>query len=194
MRHLTLPFAALIALSACGEAPDNSSDKIEVTGQSAAKVGQPAPAEARGQDFVSSVLGSYAFSLESARLAEQKADRAAVKQFATQLRSDLESSQAELTRLASGAGLRMEPTPGETHQTDLAVLSSTRGAPLERAFAEQQMEGLTALVGLLRAYKNGGDNLDLKAWADKAQRVVGERLMDVQTLNGELQEAADKPS
>ncbi len=194
MRYLPLPLAALIALSACGEAPDNSSDKIEVTGQSTAKVGQPAPAEARGQDFVSAVLGSYAFSLESARLAEQKADRAAVKQFATQLQSDLESSQAELTRLASGAGLKMEPIAGETHQTDLAVLSSTRGVPLERAFAEQQMEGLTALVGLLRAYKNGGDNLDLKAWADKAQRVVGERLMDVQTLNGELQEAADKPS
>ncbi len=193
MRITSLSLVALCLLAACSDgAQNNATDKIEVTGQATSAPGRPAPAEAQGQDFVSAVLGSYSFSLESARLVEEKADQARVKQFAAKLRGDLEASQSELTQLASAAGLKMEPTPGETHQTDLAVLSSTRGGPLEQAFAEQQMEALTGLVGLLRAYKNGGDNPALKAWAEKAQAIVNERLLDVQTLNSELQEAAER--
>ena len=195
MRTHPLTAAALLMLSACGATPNNSAeDRIEVTGSASSQGPLPAPAETRGQDFVSTVLGGYAFSLESARLAEQKADQASVKQYATKLRTDLEASQAELTQLASAAGLKIELRAGEMHQTDLAVLSSTRGGPLERAFAEQQMEALTGLVGLIRAYKNGGDNPQLKAWAEKHQAIVNDRLMDVQSLNAELQTADEEPA
>jgi putative membrane protein len=181
MRRQTL--AALLLLSACGEKADNAADRIEVTGQGAPLApGQPAPAEARGQDFVSTVIGAYGFVIESAKLAEQNADQANVKQFATKLRTDIE---------AGGAGLKLDPKAGETHETDLAVLSSTRGSPLEIAFAEQQIEALTGLVGLIRAYKNGGDNPALKVWAEKHQAIVNDRLLDVQTLNAELQEAQE---
>jgi putative membrane protein len=190
MRRQTL--AALLLLSACGEKADNAADRIEVTGQGAPLApGQPAPAEARGQDFVSTVIGAYGFVIESAKLAEQNADQANVKQFATKLRTDIEASRAELSQVAGGAGLKLDPKAGETHETDLAVLSSTRGSPLEIAFAEQQIEALTGLVGLIRAYKNGGDNPALKVWAEKHQAIVNDRLLDVQTLNAELQEAQE---
>jgi putative membrane protein len=193
MTNRSFALAVLMIVSACAEEPgNNASDRIEVTGQSAGAAGQPSAAEAKGQEFVSAVLGDYSFSLESARLAEQKAERANVKQFAAKLREGLAASQAELTAIATAASLRTEPAPGETHQTDLAVLSSTSGVPLEQAFAEQQIEALTGLVGLIRAYKNGGDNPALKAWAEKAQSVVNERLLDAQTLNAELQEAAER--
>lgn len=190
MRRSSPSLAALLLLSACGKSADNTADKIEVTGQATTPgLGQPAPAEARGQDFVSTVLGGFDFELESARLAEAKADRPNVKAFASKLRSDIEVSRGELTRLAKEAGLKLDPVPGETHQTDLAVLSSTRGAPLETAFAERQIESLTGLVGLIRAYKNGGDNPALRAWAEKHQAIVNDRLLDAQTLNAELAEA-----
>ncbi len=192
MRNIYLMVPAL-ALAACAESPSNqASDAIEVTGQSTGAALQPALAETRGQDFVSTVLGGYEFSIESARLAEQKAATPSVKQFAAKLRGDLEASRLELSRIAQGAGLKLDTTRGDTHETDLAVLSSTAGAPLERPFAEQQMEALTGLVGLIRAYKNGGDNPALKAWAEAAQSVVNDRLLDVQTLNAELQEAAER--
>lgn len=191
MRSLALSVVAVLLLSACSEGADNKSDKIEVTGQATAPgLGKPAPAEAQGQVFVATVLGGFAFEVESAKLAGAKADRPNVKAFAAKLRSDIEASRGELTRLAEQSGLTLNPLPGETHETDLAVLSSTRGAPLETAFAEQQIESLTGLVGLIRAYKNGGDNPALKAWAEKHQAIVNDRLLDAQTLNAELQEAA----
>lgn len=192
MRTRILAVATLALVAACGEKTENAADKIEVTGQATGVSGpQPAPAETRGQDFVSTVLGGLDFELESARLAEQKAETPKVKAFATKLRTDIEESRGELARLADNQNLKLDPAPGETHQTDLAVLSSTRGAPLETAFAEQQIESLTGLVGLIRAYKNGGDNIELKAWALKHQAVINDRLLDAQTLNGELQEAAE---
>jgi putative membrane protein len=192
MRTQLIASAALLLLPACGESDQNATDRIQVTGQSGGGSGvQPARAETRGQDFVSTVVGAFDFAIESARLAERKAGQAEVKQFAAKLRADIETSRTELAQLASASGLKLDPMAGETHQTDLAVLSSTQGAPLEQAFAEQQMEALTGLVGLIRAYKNGGDNPQLKAWAEKHQGTINDRLLDVQTLNAELQEVRE---
>jgi putative membrane protein len=190
-----LPALTLLALlAACSDPAGNSaSDKIKVTGASTVRQPGPAPAETRGQDFVSAVEGGFQFVLESTRLAEQKAGQSKVKQFAQKLRSSVTSARSELESIAAASRLQLAPRPGETHQSDLAVLSSTEGAPLDRAFAEQQVEALTALVGLIRAYSDGGDNPRLKDWAAKSQTVINDHLLDVQTLRAELEEAALPP-
>lgn len=181
----------LVLLSACSDAgSDNSADNIEVVGQEAPRPGRPAPAEVHGQQFVSAVLGRFDFLLESAQVAEQKAGSAKTKAFAGKLRTDIAAAQSDLTQLATSGGLKPDPTPGETDQTDLAVLSSTSGAPLDRVFAESQMEALTQLVGLVRAYGDGGDNPALKTWAARSQTVLNERLLDVQSLKAEIEEAS----
>lgn len=188
LKHL-IPYA-LVLVAACSNPDGNTStDKIEVTGQSSIRQPGPAPAERRGQEFVSSVEGSFQFLLESGRLAEQKADQVKVKQFAQTLRQTVETARTELSAISDASRLQVAPVAGDTNQSDLAILSSTRGQPLERAFADQQVEALTGLVGLMRAYSDGGDNPQLKSWAAKHQTAINERLLDVQTLRAELEEA-----
>jgi len=184
-------FAVLLA--GCGGKPDaaNQSDKITVEGGQAAQVAAPAPAETHGQDFVSSVLGSYDFVVESARAANERADRADVKQFAATLGSGIGASRDRLAKLAQGSGLKAEPGQSR-HGTELAMLSSTRGAPLEKLFVDQQIDTLSELVGLIRAYKTGGDNPELKHWAEANQSVVNDRLLDLQTLKAEIEERGGK--
>ena len=175
--------AVAVALLASGgeqtKAPD---DRIEVTGQATPAAPGPAPREVQGEAFASAVLGSLDFSLASARLAADRGASANTKALAQRMSADFTTARQELERL-----VKAQPTAEPTHGSDLAILSSAQGAPLDRVFAEQQMEALTMLLGTVRAYKNGGDNPALKAWAEKHQGVINDRLLDVQTLRAELE-------
>lgn len=182
--------ALALMLAACGDAsPPGEDNKILVTGQSVSKPGRPAPKEVVGQDFVSAVLGHFDFAQASAKLASERAGLPAVQSYAQKVTADLDTARAELATIAGADGLELKAAAGETDSTDLAVLSSSRGQPLAKAFAERQMETLTQLVGTMRAYKNGGDNPRLRAWAEKHQGPLNDRLLDAQTLNAEAETA-----
>ena len=177
-----LVLAAVLWLAACGKKESATENRIEVTGQSAQAPAGSAPQEVQGNAFASAVLGSLDFSLESARQVTERGESANAKALAQKLSAEFATARQELAGLA-----KAEPQADPTHAGDLAILSSARGAPLERVFAEQQMESLTALVGTVRAYKNGGDNPALKAWAEEHQGTINDRLLDIQTLRAELE-------
>jgi putative membrane protein len=182
-----------LALASCSAEPGaNGSDNIAVVNETASGSPGAAAAETRGQDFVSAVVGYYDFALSSARLAGERAERPDVKAFAQRLSNDIGDSRHQLTEIATAGQLKVDAAPGPTHQSDLAVLSSTRGGPLEKAFLDQQLSSLAELLGLVRAYKNGGDNPELKAWAEVNQTIVNDRLLEAQTLAAVIQEAEDK--
>jgi putative membrane protein len=193
-RLISAGFVSLaVLLAGCGAKPDgaNQSDGITVAGGHAGQPAGPAPSETQAQDFVSAVIGDYDFMLASARAAADRADRADVKQFAAKFGADIGASRDGLAQLAQAAGVKTEP--GESrHGAELAMISSTRGQPLEKLFVDQQLETLSELLGLIRAYKNSGDNPELKRWAETNQGVVNDRLLDLQTLKAGIDEQADR--
>ena len=190
MRKFAASISIALALSACSsKSGGDSNNAITVENGTAAQApAGPAPAETKGQDFVSAVLGQYEFALASAKLLGEKAQSAGGKQFAQKMSTDFGASLEELKRIATAGNLKLESVPGPMDQSDLAVLTGTRGLNAEKAFADQQLNRLSELLGLVRAYKNGGDNPELKAWSEKAQTVVNDRLLAVQTLKAELDE------
>lgn len=191
--RLSLPLSvSALLIAGCASEPDTApkEDRIEVRGGAMTGTAGPAPEEAKGQPFVSTVLGSLDFALASATRLESVADApAGARGNARQLAAAATAAREELATIASAERLSFTPTPGSTHQTDLAVLSSATGMSLGKAFAAQQVDALTLLIGTMRAYKNGGDNERLRAWADKHQATLNDRLLDIQTLNAELETA-----
>lgn len=191
-RFISAGFVSLaVLLAGCDGKQDaaDQSDRITVREGRTAQAAGPAPAEARGQDFVSAVIGDYDFVLASARAASDKAERADVKQIAAKLGTEIGASRGGLVQIAQASGLKAEA--GETaHSTKLAMLSSTHGVLLEKLFVDQQIEVLSELLGLIRAYKNGGDDPELKRWAEANQSVVNDRLLDLQTLQAETEQQA----
>lgn len=185
---------AALGLAACGSKPADadSNDAIAVENGTAQLPSGPAPAETKGQDFVTSVLGSYAFAIGSAKQLGEKGVTSQSKQFGQKMATDLGASLEELKAIATKGGLKLEPEANGTDQGDMAILTSAKGLSLDKAFAAQQLNRLSELLGLVRAYKNGGDNAELKAWAEKAQTVVNDKLLGVQSLKAELDEADDK--
>lgn len=180
-----------ISMSGCNRTPAAENDAISVKNGSAAAPAGPAPAETHGQDFVSAVLGRYDFAAQSARLVAGRADRPNVKQFADKLAADLVRSREALVA-AAGGKLKLKPTPVDASRTDLTILGSAHGAALETAFAERQLDNLSQLLGLIRAYGDGGDNAALKNWAIRDQALINDRLSDLQTLDAQLKETAEK--
>lgn len=185
---------AAIALSACGAKPEGgeSNEAIKVDNAAAPAPMGPAPEETKGQEFVAAVLGGYDFAIASAKQISEKAASAEGKQFGQKMATEMGASLEELKAIATADKLKLEPVAGPTDQSDLAVLTSARGLSLEKAFAAQQLNRLSELVGLVRAYKNGGDNPRLKAWSEKAQLVVNDKLLGVQSYKAQLDEAEDK--
>lgn len=171
----------------CGDRATEPSDKIEVTGQSVQAKPAPAPAEVQGEPFVATVLGSLDFSIAGAKQVADRGETEGGRALARKMEGEFSAARQELMDIAKSGGLTARAEAAPTFQSDLAILGSTRGKPLEQAFAKQQVDSLTLLVGTVRAYKNGGDNAALKAWADKYSSAIGERLLDVQSLNAELE-------
>lgn len=182
-----------LMLTACGSEPvaENGIAVVNGTEQTSRPTG-PAPEETRGQEFVSRVLGSYDFVLAGSKLVTERAERPDAKAHAQKLLTDIGASRDALLKLAEAQRLKPEPTPGPTHQSDLSIFSSGRGAALESAFVTRSLEELMLLVGTMRAYKNGGDNEALKAWAATDQDVVNNRLLDTQTLSAVMEEDKEK--
>ncbi|NNM76002.1 DUF4142 domain-containing protein [Sphingomonas sp. ID1715] len=189
MIRIWVPAAlSLLALAGCGERGEQADDAIQVQGQASTSApARPAPEEVSGQPFVATVLGALDFSIAGANAVAERGEHANAKALAQKVSSEFAGARAELAQVAQAGGLKAEGVSAPTHASDLAILSSTGGAPLDIAFAKQQVDALTLLVGTVRAYKNGGDNPALKAWAEKYQGVIGERLLDIQTLNAELE-------
>lgn len=188
MRAPNVLFLCAALLSGCGAEPETRDDNgIQVVGEDAKAPSGPAPEEAKGQPFVSNMLGSFDFALASARHLGERGELANARTFAQGFSADVTRARDELLAIAGAEKLKPEPAPGPAYQSDLALLSSTRGEPLAKAFAAQQIDALTLLVGTMRAYKNGGDNPRLRAWAEKYQGPINERLLDVQSLQAELE-------
>lgn len=184
---------ATLCLSACNSrTAADSNDAIAVQNAQAQPPAGPAPAETRGQEFVSTVMGGFDFAIASAKMLGEKAESASARRFGQAMAADFTASLDSLKAIARAGHLKLEPQAGPVDQTDLALLSSATGKPVEQAFAAQQAGRLSELLGLIRAYKNGGDNPELKAWAEKAQIVVNDRLLAVQTLKAEMEDAQEK--
>jgi putative membrane protein len=120
-------------------------------------------------DFVKQVAISDMFEIESSKLAQQKAQNAAIKTFAGQMVTDHGKTSTELKGLVSSGKVKMQlPTAMDSaHQSKLDKLKSLNGADFDKQYASDQQAAHKDAVDLFERYAKGGDQADLKAWADK---------------------------
>jgi putative membrane protein len=180
------------ALAGCSGRESGANDSaITVENEAAPRALGPAPEESRGADFVATVAAALQFAIEAAQAQQARGDSADVKAVARNVETQMSGALADLRTAAGSAGVTVAPRPTPSHSTDLAILSSTSGANLDRVWIEQQMPFLTEMLGLVRSFKNSGDAPALKAWAEKHQSTIDDRLIAVQNWRGYLQGVAE---
>jgi putative membrane protein len=121
------------------------------------------------EDFVKQVAISDMFEIESSKLAQTKAQNAAIKTFAGQMVTDHGKTASELKGLVSGGKVKAQlPTAMDSaHQSKLDKLKGLNGADFDKQYVSDQQSAHKDAVDLFERYAKGGEQAELKAWAGK---------------------------
>jgi len=136
------------------------------------------------EDFVKEVAISDMFEIEASKLAQQKGN-AAEKTFASQMVTDHTKTSTELKGLVSGGKVKAELPAAldSSHQSKLDKLKAASGEDFSSDFDSMQVSAHKDAVSLFERYAKGGDNADLKAWADKTLPALKHHLEMAQDLD-----------
>jgi putative membrane protein len=117
------------------------------------------------EDFIKEAASSDMFEIQSSQLAQQQAADP-VKAFASQMIADHQKTTSELKAIASKINV---PIPAEMMpaQTSLLDRLNTSGSDFARTYVNEQVTAHKQAVDLFQRYSSGGDNGELKTWAQK---------------------------
>lgn len=166
---LTASMAA--ALAGCGDAPDPAAAQRDaarnaLATQANAAAVAPATA-ATGRQYAALAGAGDLFEIEAARLAQQKAQRPDVREFAAALLADHQRSTAELTRAVAQARppIRFAPSLSGEQQANLELLRRIGGAVFDAVWLRQQVTAHERALTLVTAYATSGESEPLRRHA-----------------------------
>lgn len=192
-KHL-LASLAVLGLAACGGGTDTATTEnaasddvaIEDINATAAdtNLATAAPLPSTPQEFADMAAGSDQFEIQSSELAQQKAQDAAVKEFAAMLVKDHTKSTADLKTAAGQASPAITPAPAlnPEQQANLDALRVASGADFDRLYLQQQVPAHEAALSMLQGYAAAGDVQPLKEFASKTAPVVQQHLEHARSL------------
>jgi len=170
--------AVVPALAGCGTAdqPNQAAADRQARGnvaRPAANAAAPAPATAAtGRQYVELAGAGDLYEIESARLAQQKARRPEVREFAGMLLAEHRRSTAALERAAARAQppIRTGPALNAEQQANLQALAAARGATFDPVWLRQQVNAHEQALTLVTAYAASGE---VEALRQHAASVAG---------------------
>lgn len=152
MRNLLIAALATFALTACG-APSS-------------------------QDFVHKAAMTDLYEIQAGKIAADKGQSDAVKQFGQQMVTDHTKTSDELKSIVQSKNIKADlPTQlDSSHQKLIDALNSASAADFDKTYAKQQVDGHQDAVDLYKKYADKGDNADLKQFAGKTLPVIQQHL------------------
>jgi putative membrane protein len=119
-------------------------------------------------DFVSQAAVSDMFEVKSSELAAQRGDEP-TKVFATQMIAAHTKTTEELKALVASGKVKETPPAqmDKSHLDKLSALAKLDGTKFTDQYQSDQVIAHKDAVSLFERYSQGGDNMDLKAWALK---------------------------
>lgn len=121
------------------------------------------------EDFVNEAAVSDMFEIKSSELALTKAPDDATKAFADKMIADHKKTSSELKVLVE-SGKVSAPLPTQmdaAHEKMLDKLKGLDAGDFAKSYHDDQAKGHKDAVSLFKRYAEGGENADLKAWANK---------------------------
>lgn len=149
-----------------------------------------APAAATTAAYVEQAALADLLAIETARIAIERAESDAVKEFARQAVTDRAETLRRL-REAAGAVQPPVPVPETLDPARAALVAQLRaaGPEFDRLFLDLQIRTGAATVALHRAYAEAGDTPALRAQADEAARLVQAHVEHLLMVAGTVQPA-----
>ena len=121
-------------------------------------------------DFVREAAMSDMFEIQSSQLAEQKSDDAQTKSFAQKMVTDHTKTTSDIKSMVSGGKIKGIDLPTDMSSSQKGMLDNLKGLngkDFTKQYHSDQVSAHKDAVSLFERYGKGGDNPDLKDWANK---------------------------
>ena len=175
IRSLLLSAAASLALAAC------ASTQADMQADAAMAAGNMTPTQ-RGA-YVEMAAASDLFEIQSGRMAAERGQSAAVRQFGTMLVDHHQRTTAQLSAAAMASGTMPTPDLMPMQKQMMAELRANSGANFDRVFVRQQVQAHEMALALHSNYASRGDTPALRAVASAAVPVVRQHLEQARGMN-----------
>lgn len=125
------------------------------------------------QDFVTEAAISDMFEIQSSKLAQEKKDTK-TDEFAKKMIDDHTTSSDAIKSMVQSGKVKADipASIDSKHQSMLDKLKGLNGDDFEKQYRSDQISGHKDAVDLYKRYAKGGDNADLKAFAEKTLPIV----------------------
>jgi putative membrane protein len=140
------------------------------------------------EEFVSEAASSGQFEILSSQLAQERGVDQATKDFAQQMIADHQKIGSELKDLVKAKSFDVV-VPGRMdrpEQSMLDKLQTLNGAEFDRQYRDDQFSGHKSAVNLFQRYAKGGDNAELKQWAQQTAPMLEHHLQMLRDLDRQV--------
>lgn len=134
-------------------------------------------------DFVTEAAAGGLFEIRSSEMALKKGD-AATQNFARRMIADHTKASAELKALIQSRKIdvTIPDAPTAAQQSMLDKLDKLTGADFDKQYREDQRSAHAETVSAFQRYAKGGDNSDIKQWAEKTAPILEHHLQMAREL------------
>lgn len=203
MNHptLTLLGVALVAALAAGPAwtqgagpsspmPSTSPGAAGSTGTPGSRGGAaPAASSALARadrTFVEAAARAGMAEVAAGKVAMQRAQDPAVRQFAQQMVEDHTAANEDLMKLAQQKGVAPPADPDRTHRREMDAMAKRSGADFDRAYMKAQVADHQKTVSVFEKQAKSGKDEDLKQWAAKMLPTLQQHLQRARDMQGSI--------
>ena len=135
-------------------------------------------------DFIQKAAMSDMYEVEAGKIASQKGQSDAVKNFGQMMVDAHSKTTEELKGIVASEAIKVElPAKLDAkHQKLIDDLNTASNADFDKTYAGQQVDGHKDAVSLFDSYAKKGDNAALKAFAQKTLPVIQQHLDEAKKL------------
>ena len=133
-------------------------------------------------DFVQEAASSDMYEIQSSKLAADKLNGPG-KDFADEMIKDHTKTTDQLTTLAKAENVPLPSAMASAQQKLLDRLQSLNGDDFKKRYFEDQVSAHKDAVSLFERYGKGGDDIQLKTWAEQTLPTLRHHLEMAQNLD-----------
>lgn len=188
--------AAALALAGCqrnetAESPGQTEPVNAAQDAMSAAVGAASSATLgqTTEGFATNAAISDMYEIEAGKLAQEKGQSQAVKDFGAMMVKDHTASSTEMKPLAQAANVTLPTEMDERRQGLIDNLRAANGADFDEAYIDQQVAAHEEALNLLNGYAQDGGDAGLKAFAAKTAPVVQKHLEQARAMDSAAEAA-----
>jgi putative membrane protein len=190
---LALP--AVGALAADEQKPSEQQSSQQQSGQPSDAAVERAKLSEQDRDFLVKAAQGGMMEVEAARLAQERAASAEVKEFAQTLLKDHQAANEKLQRIAADKGIALPKELDAKHKAELKKLSDAKGEDFDRKFIQRMgLKDHKKDISMFEKQAKQGKDAQLKSFAEQSVPTLRKHLSMAQKIagGGESAEAVGK--